>query len=140
MRELSVYFCPKCGRYAYYQLVKNAVCPNCNVKMNRLDMRYQDFMNLSHEERDFQIIRRLLAPHESITGRLLASDRAHNYRATIGQLNARIKELESENQKLNETVAWMHQTIWDLLNKTKSLERQLSESVHTSQKSDQHFP
>ncbi len=127
MRELSVYFCPKCGRYAYYQLVKNAVCPNCNVSMNRLDMRYQDFMNLNHEERDFLIIRRLLDQHESVTGRLIAADRANNYRATIGQLTTRIHELESENQKLNETISWMHQTIWDLLSKTKSLEHQLSE-------------
>ncbi len=128
MRELSVYFCPKCGRYAYYQLVKHAVCPHCDVKMTRLDMRYQDFMNLDYEERDFLIIRRLLNQHESVTGRLIAADRDHNYRAAIGKLTSQIQELELENQKLNDTINWMHQTIWDLLSKTRTLEHQLRSS------------
>ncbi|MGN0159643.1 MAG: hypothetical protein ACI39W_11030 [Brotaphodocola sp.] len=129
MRELSVYYCPQCGRYAYYQLVKNAVCPNCEIKMIWLDMRYQDFMNLGLEERDSLIIQRILDRHTSITGRIVAADRAHNYRAAIGSLSARIQELEAENLQLNETINWMHQTIWELLRKTKDLEHQLEETT-----------
>lgn len=135
MRELSVYFCPQCGRYAYYQLVKNTVCPNCEVKMICLDMRYQDFMNLGLEERDSLIIQRILDRHTSITGRIVAADRAHNYRAAISKLSARVQELEAENCQLNETINWMHQTIWDLLSKTKSLEQQLADFSQTP-----HFP
>lgn len=127
MRELSVYFCPQCGRYAYYQLVKHTICPNCDVKMIWLDMRYQDFMNLDLEERDSLIIQRILDRHTSITGRIIAADRTHNFRATIGSLSSRIQELEKDNQQLNETVDWMHQTIWELLGKNKALESQLAE-------------
>ena len=36
-----------------------------------------------------------------------------------------VHELELENLKLNETIDWMHQTIWDLLRKTRALEHQL---------------
>lgn len=131
MRELSVYFCPKCGRYGYYQLVKNTTCPNCNVKMIWLDMRYQDFMDLGLEERDSLIIQKVMERHTSITGRILDADRSHNYRALIASLSSHIQELEAENRQLNETIEWMHQTIWDLLKKNKSLEQQLADFRHT---------
>lgn len=136
MRELSVYFCPKCGRYAYYQLVKHTVCPNCEAKMVLMDMRYQEFMNLDLEERDSLIIQRILERHSSITGRIADADRAHNYRAVIGSLSSRIQELEAENQELNETVNWMHQTIWELLGKYKALERQTAELTQHSDPND----
>lgn len=127
MRELSVYYCPQCGRYGYYQLVKNTICPNCDVKMIWLDMRYQDFMDLDLEERDALIIQQLMDRHASITSRIIRADRAHNYRASIASLSARIQELESENRQLNETLQWMHQTIWDLLKKNKALEQQITD-------------
>lgn len=127
MRELSVYYCPKCGRYGYYQLIKNTICPNCDVKMIWLDMRYQDFMDLDLEERDSLIIQQLMDRHTSITGRIIRADRAHNYRASIAALSARIQELESENRQLNETLQWMHQTIWDLLKKNKALEQRITD-------------
>ena len=31
---------------------------------------------------------------------------------------------ENENKKLNETVAWMHQTIWDLVKKGERQKKQ----------------
>ena len=37
--------------------------------------------------------------------------------------------LHEENKKLNDTIAWMHQTIWDLLSKNKSLEHQLEDRL-----------
>lgn len=136
MRELSVYYCPKCGRYGYYQLVKNTICPNCDIKMLRLNMNYQQFMNLKLEERDALIIRKILSRHESVTGRLIAADQSHNYRATIASLSDRVQELEADNQQLNETVEWMHRTIWDLLSKNKAMEHQLADLKSKPPKTD----
>ena len=47
------------------------------------------------------------------------SHRKANQRETIAILSAKINELEDENKKLNETVAWMHQTIWDLVRRNE---------------------
>jgi len=127
MRELSVYYCPRCGRYAYYQLVRNTICPNCNEKMSLLDMDYQDFMKLDPEARDKLLIQEILSHSTSITNRILASERAHNHRQLIAALQTRVQELETENQQLNSTIDWMHQTIWDLLNGKKALEYELSQ-------------
>ena len=44
MRELNVYYCPKCGRYAYHHIPKNAVCPTCSISMTLLNVIYQSFM------------------------------------------------------------------------------------------------
>lgn len=136
MRELSVYYCPKCGRYAYYQLVRNAVCPNCNEKMTFLDMDYRAFMHLSHEERDKLLIQEILSHSPSISNRILAADRAYNNRQMIAALSTRIQELETDNRKLNETIEWMHQTIWDLLRRNKDLERQ-QENLHRQNPNEQ---
>lgn len=138
MRELSVYYCPHCGRYGYYNLVKNTVCPNCNVKMILLNMKYQKFMDLNREERDNLIIHKLLLHNHSLTGRLIAADRAHNYRAAIASLTSQIEELETANKELNHTITWMHQTIWDLLNKNKSLEHQLADLMPKPPQTNQH--
>lgn len=29
MRELAVFYCPKCGYYAYYQTSRHPQCPRC---------------------------------------------------------------------------------------------------------------
>ncbi|MDO4330953.1 MAG: hypothetical protein Q4C66_16680 [Lachnospiraceae bacterium] len=119
MRELSVYYCIKCGYYAYYQLPKNAVCPKCNQKMKLLDISYQAFMDLDCEERDALLSQEILRNCPSIVTRITAPHKTANQRETIALLSARVNELEAENQKLNETVAWMHQTIWDMIRKQK---------------------
>lgn len=117
MRELSVYYCMKCGYYAYYQLPKNAVCPKCHEKMKLLDISYQAFMDLGCEERDALLSQEILRNCPSIVTRITEPHKNANQRETIARLSARINELEEENQKLNETVAWMHQTIWDMIRK-----------------------
>lgn len=134
MRELSVYYCPKCGRYGYYQLIRNTVCHNCDVKMIRLNISYQNFMDLGLAERDALIIRKLLTPHKSITERLIHADRSNNYRAAIAALSHQIQKLETDNQELNNTVTWMHQLIWDLLDKNKTLEHQLADQTSAAPK------
>lgn len=121
MRELSVYCCPKCGYYGYYQLQKNAVCPKCSVGMNALSIHYQDFMNLSCEERDELLSQYIISSSSPYVQRILAPHRANNNREIIARMGERITQLETENEKLNKTVEWMHQTIWDLLRKNKGI-------------------
>lgn len=32
MRELAVFYCPKCGHYAYYQTSRHPQCPKCGCE------------------------------------------------------------------------------------------------------------
>lgn len=125
MRELAVYFCRKCGRYAYFQLPKNAVCPACNTSMTLLNIAYQDFMDLGHEERDRLISKEIIRSSPTFVQRITSPDKIYNHRELIGHLTSHIEELETDNQKLNETVEWMHATIWEQLSKMKLLEKEL---------------
>lgn len=129
MREIAVYYCGKCGRYGYYSLVRNAVCPNCDRKLVHLEIPYLEFINLEPEEREDLITRDILEKDPMITNRILASARSNNTRASaravVSEMKEYVRELELENAKLNETIEWMHQTIWNLLRRTKSLERRL---------------
>ena len=119
MRELSVYYCSKCGYYGYYQLPKNAVCPKCSVDMVPLSISFQDFMDLSCEERDDLLSKQIISASSPYVKRLMAPHKAYNNREVIARMSDRIVELEAENKKLNETVEWMHQTIWDLVRKNR---------------------
>ena len=119
MRELSVYYCPKCGYYGYYQLQRNAVCPKCREDMVTLSISYQDFMDLSCEARDELLSTHIVAASSPYVQRLLAPHRVNNNREIIALMGERITELETENEKLNKTIEWMHQTIWELMRKTK---------------------
>lgn len=122
MRELAVYYCRTCGHYGYYQLSRNAVCQKCQSDMSPLNMRYQDFMNLDPEERDDLLSEIILSSAPSIVERVMAPHKKFNSRETIAALSRQIEDLEAKNQKLNETVDWMHKTIWELLKKNKELE------------------
>jgi len=46
-------------------------------------------------------------------------------------MGERITELEIENEKLNKTIEWMHQTIWELMRKTKGFDPGNEESSKT---------
>ena len=124
MRELSVYYCSKCGHYAYFQLSRNAVCPNCNVDMTHLDMRYQDFMHLDYDERDQLLSNEIIHKSNSMTARLSLPAKKANQRETIAALKNQIVELEKENKQLQHTVEWMHQLIWDLLKRNRLSEHE----------------
>jgi len=124
MRELSVYYCSKCGHYAYFQLSRNAVCPKCNVDMTHLDMRYQDFMHLDYDERDQLLSNEIIQKSNSMTARLSLPAKKANQRETIAALKNQIIELENENKQLQHTVDWMHQLIWDLLKRNQLSENE----------------
>lgn len=121
MRELSVYYCPKCGYYGYYQLQRNAMCPKCRVDMVPLSISYQDFMDLSCEARDELLSTHIITSSSPYVRRLLAPHKANNNREIIARMGDRITELEIENEKLNKTIEWMHQTIWELVRKNKGI-------------------
>lgn len=122
MRELAVYYCPKCGYYGYFHLEQNAICPNCLRKLDCLDLPYPDFVNLSLEARDALLIQKILSHDPSVSNRILTADRAHSYRKTIATLHSQVYDLKLENKQLLETLNWMHETIWELLSKKPRFE------------------
>lgn len=123
--ELSVYYCNKCGFYAYFQLPKNAVCHHCNIPLTRLDMNHRDFTSLSYEARDRLITLKMIEAVPSLTNRITAPEKLYRQRKLVGTLTQQIIELEAENSKLNETLEWMHATIWDELKKKQALKEEI---------------
>lgn len=125
MRELSVYYCNKCGFYAYFQLPKNAVCCHCDIPLTRLDMNHRDFTNLSYEARDRLITLKMIEEAPTLTGRITAPEKLYRQRKLVGALKQQIMELEEENSRLNETVVWMHAAIWDGMRKREALKEEI---------------
>lgn len=122
MRELSVYYCLECGHYAYHQLPKKAICPKCDQKLKILDMPYYEFMDLNCQQRDELLSLEILKNCPSVVKRITQAHKTANSRELIASMSALISELENENQKLNETVAWMHETIWKMVRKEKRID------------------
>lgn len=67
----------------------------------------------------------MLADTPSLPSYLLAFLRSHASAEAAACQSPRFQELEEENRKLNDTVQWMHQTIWNLLQRNKALELEL---------------
>ncbi len=85
-----------------------------------LKMHYMEFMKMSGEERDDYLSTELLKRNPSLVKRIIASNRRYNSRETIAALRNIITELETENKILNDTVSWMHDTIWSMIRAEKS--------------------
>ena len=119
MRELRVYYCKQCGFYGFYQLPQYAVCPKCDLPMQLLDISFSTFTNLSCEERD-QILSDRILQSNSYVRQIMASHRKANCREIIAHLTKSIEELKYENEKLQKTVEWMHQLIWDIIREKHS--------------------
>ena len=75
MRELSVYYCSKCGYYGFYQLPKNAICRKCNDSMKLLDMNYNDFMNLDYAQRDVLLIKQMIQTSQTLSRRITVPEK-----------------------------------------------------------------
>ncbi len=78
--------------------------------------------DISCEARDELLSTRIIATSSPYVRRLLAPHKVNNNREIIARMGDRITELEIENEKLNKTIEWMHQTIWELMRKTKGLD------------------
>lgn len=144
MRELSVYYCSKCGFYGYYQLPQNAVCPHCRIKMIELPMTYQNFMRMECHARDkliadqmagdvvpyTSVVQRITEPEKNCNGRLTAARLKSQYESLtrefkqqselIEQLQKEKEELLQKNRENESTIKWMHDMIWDLTRRLHS--------------------
>lgn len=122
MRELAVFYCPKCGHYAYYQTSRHPQCPKCgaNGVMNMLKMHYAEFMEMSCEERDHYLSREILHSNPSLIRRLNIDHETYNSREIIAELSNVIRNLDTQNKVLSDTVSWMHDTIWELLKEKRA--------------------
>ncbi|MCI8765715.1 MAG: hypothetical protein HFG58_14345 [Lachnospiraceae bacterium] len=127
MKELSVYYCPGCGRYNYSRPLAHMTCPVCELPLKRLTS-YSGFCRLNEEERDKLLVEKIIAGNPAACSRFLAYIRSCSSGEAAALQTPDPRCLESENQKLNETIQWMHQTIWDLLLKNKELEHTLEKS------------
>ena len=126
MRELSVYFCVKCGHYAYFQLPKNAVCHQCKKPMTQLSMNHHDFTSLDYEARDRVIAAKMIEASPTLCGRITAPEKLYQQRKLVGTLTQQIADMETEIKRLNDTIDWMHTTIWDQLRKKQALKEELN--------------
>lgn len=117
MRELAVFYCPKCGHYAYYQTSRHPQCPKCGAQeaMYMVRMHYTEFMRMSCDERDEFLSREILKTNPSLITRLTEPHKRYNSREIIAEMNNVIMNLDIENKILSDTVKWMHDTIWELM-------------------------
>ena len=67
MNKLSVYYCPKCGRYAYVQQDSLISCSACSHEMKLLSVPCAEFMRLSPEKRNVLILDHILSEARQIS-------------------------------------------------------------------------
>ena len=84
-------------------------------------------------ERDRLITRKIIEAAPSLAGTISETEEADNHRRLIARLTSEYENLTEENRKLNQTVEWMHDTIWDLLRQRNELKRML-EDMQAAQK------
>ena len=87
MRELAVFYCPKCGHYAYYQTSRHPQCPKCGCEeaMYMVRMHYTEFMRMSCDERDEFLSKEILKTNPSLVERLTAPHKRYNSREIIAE-------------------------------------------------------
>ena len=86
-----------------------------------LPIEYKEFVNLNCYERDELLADQMIASSSSIVRRIIAPHKINNTREIIAILTYKIDELNTENVKLQGTVDWMHQFIWQLLKSSKNI-------------------
>ena len=86
--------------------------------MYMVRMHYTEFMRMSCDERDEFLSKEILKTNPSLVERLTAPHKRYNSREIIAEMNNVIMNLDTENKILNDTVKWMHDTIWDLMMKS----------------------
>lgn len=125
MRELAVFYCPKCGHYAYYQTSRHPQCPKCCIQetMTMVRMHYTEFMGMSCEDRDKFLAWEILKTNPSLLKRMTEPHKQYNSREVIAEMNNVIMTLDTENKILSDTVKWMHDTIWEMMHENRMRSR-----------------
>ena len=102
MRELAVFYCPKCGYYAYYQTSRHPQCPRCSHPdvMHMARMHYREFMDMGCKERDDYLALEILKGNPSYIKRITAPHKRFNSREIIAEMNIEIMRLDTENKKI----------------------------------------
>lgn len=132
MRELAVFYCPKCGHYAYHQTSRHPQCPKCCAQetMSMVRMHYTEFMKMTCKDRDEFLAGEILKTNPSLLKRLTEPHKRYNSREIIAEMNNVIMNLDTENKILNDTVKWMHDMIWEMIRENRVKSR--SEAAATS--------
>ena len=90
MRELAVFYCPKCGHYAYYQTSRHPQCPKCCIQetMTMVRMHYTEFMDMSCEDRDKFLAWEILKTNPSLLKRMTEPHKQYNSREVIAEISS----------------------------------------------------
>ena len=120
MKDLSVYYCPGCGRYTFSQPSEVADCSICNLSMVLLT-RYSDFRTLTKEERDRLLLQNMIAGNPSISSRFLDYMRSCSVSKANAPQDPYLHKLETENKELKELQA--------KANKYNSLIKEIEEKI-----------
>ena len=86
-----------------------------------LPIEYKEFVNLNCYERDELLADQMIASSSPIVRRIIAPHKINNTREIIDILTYKIAEFNTENVKLQGTVDWMHQFIWQLVKSRKNI-------------------
>ena len=101
--------------------------------MSMARIHYTEFMHMSCQERDEYLSQAILASNPSLLERLIAPHKKYNSRAVIAEMSTVIMDLDTENKILNDTVNWMHDTIWQLLREKRRAEQAQSAPAAAAQ-------
>ena len=130
MKNLAVFYCQECGYYAYFPEEPLPLCPKCSAPkpiLQKLGVSYSRFIRLDQRIQDYYISTALLdrAQKDSTAS---AAD-SHDYPHAIASMQHHITDLENENKALNDTVTWMHDTIWQLMREQRRISRGAQEAA-----------
>lgn len=119
MSELFVYYCPRCGHFGYFKMQQTLCCPLCESSMRLLNISCEEFMKLSCDNRSKLMIGDMLSHESAISQTTRSAFLSYGHHCISASLISQIHDLSEENVQLNNTIQWMHDTIWELLGKIK---------------------
>lgn len=117
MPKLAVSLCLQCGCHTLTQLPSILLCPRCGCPMKPLSIQAETFMKLSGTEQDFFLVQEILDSAPASVRQTLSIRGSSSHHEVIAILCHQVSLLKKENSRLEDTVSWMHQTIWTLIHR-----------------------